>query len=88
MARMNSRQMWTAKLQGKPVPSRTAPTAGSAAGARRLKQTFVGLVLGIDPSLRGTGLALIEFPSGRAPVLERRMFAAAQPAQPREPCPA
>ena len=69
MARMNSRQMWTAKLQSKPVPSRTAPTAGSAAGALGLKQTFVGLVLGIDPSLRGTGLALIEFPSGRAPVL-------------------
>ena len=32
---------------------------------------FVGVVLGIDPSLRGTGLALIEFVPGRAPVLLR-----------------
>jgi crossover junction endodeoxyribonuclease RuvC len=30
-----------------------------------------GLVLGIDPSLRGTGLALIEFQAGRTPVLLR-----------------
>jgi crossover junction endodeoxyribonuclease RuvC len=69
MARMNSRQMWTAKLQGKPVPARTAPGRGAAAGLPGRKQTFVGLVLGIDPSLRGTGLALIEFPAGGGPVL-------------------
>jgi crossover junction endodeoxyribonuclease RuvC len=32
---------------------------------------FRGCVLGIDPSLRGTGLALIEFVPGRAPLLLR-----------------
>ena len=32
---------------------------------------FAGRVLGIDPSLRGTGLALIEFAPGRQPVLLR-----------------
>jgi crossover junction endodeoxyribonuclease RuvC len=32
---------------------------------------FTGLVLGIDPSLRGTGLALVEFSPGRTPVLLR-----------------
>ena len=35
------------------------------------KKAFVGLVLGIDPSLRGTGLALIDFQKGRNPVLLR-----------------
>lgn len=32
---------------------------------------FAGRVLGIDPSLRGTGLALVEFTPGRQPVLLR-----------------
>src|SRR5205823_4704973 len=35
------------------------------------RKPFAGLVLGIDPSLRGTGLALIEFTPGRQPVLLR-----------------
>lgn len=36
-----------------------------------LKKGFIGLVLGIDPSLRGTGLALIDFQKGRGPILLR-----------------
>jgi len=32
---------------------------------------FEGMVLGIDPSLRGTGLALVDFARGRNPVLLR-----------------
>ena len=48
-------------------------SAGAAphplAGAQRV--AFSGQVLGIDPSLRGTGLALIEFMPGRDPVLLR-----------------
>jgi crossover junction endodeoxyribonuclease RuvC len=35
------------------------------------RSPFAGRVLGIDPSLRGTGLALIEFAAGRQPVLLR-----------------
>src|ERR1035441_1177010 len=69
MARMNVRQMWKAKIEG-----RARPSAGSPAGpgAFALKRTpFAGQVLGIDPSLRGTGLALIEFTPGRQPVLLR-----------------
>jgi len=60
--------MWTAKLAGKPVHGRSA-----AATAEFLlpRKAFAGLVLGIDPSLRGTGLALIDFRSGRTPVLLR-----------------
>jgi crossover junction endodeoxyribonuclease RuvC len=72
MARMTSRQMWTAKLNGERVP-RGAGTAKRAASARVLspKRHFEGLVLGIDPSLRGTGLALLDFRGGRTPVLVR-----------------
>jgi len=80
MARMNVRQMWAAKLAGKPMPAprplprgtrgaNGAPAAWSVAAAPR--REFTGIVLGIDPSLRGTGLALIEFASGRPPVLLR-----------------
>lgn len=64
---MNVRQMWAAKLAGKPLPaaSTAVPLMGSA------RPAFHGQVLGIDPSLRGTGLALIEFAAGRQPVLLR-----------------
>jgi len=70
---MNVRQMWAAKLAGKALP---APRAfnGAAASLQESfhlapRAAFSGRVLGIDPSLRGTGLALIEFAPGRQPVL-------------------
>ena len=83
---MNARQMWAAKLAGKPLPApvalpspaiaqgrtspdRAVPANGVAAVPARVP--FAGRVLGIDPSLRGTGLALIEFARGRTPVLLR-----------------
>lgn len=71
---MNVRQMWAAKLAGKPLPAPSpgvardrSGVAGSPSGWQRTP--FIGCVLGIDPSLRGTGLALIEFSAGRMPVL-------------------
>jgi crossover junction endodeoxyribonuclease RuvC len=66
MARMSVRRMWKAKLEGKPLP------APSRAGARILefpRAPFGGCVLGVDPSLRGTGLALVEFSPGQVPLL-------------------
>jgi crossover junction endodeoxyribonuclease RuvC len=73
MGRMTSRQMWTAKLEGRPVPARSTRGSRAAVPAGELfpKKVFTGLVLGIDPSLRGTGLALVDFQQGRAPVLLR-----------------
>jgi crossover junction endodeoxyribonuclease RuvC len=73
MARMTSRQMWTAKLAGADMPQRATGARRPASPAKELlpKVAFVGLVLGIDPSLRGTGLALIDFQAGRSPVLLR-----------------
>ena len=34
-----------------------------------VRRAFAGCILGIDPSLRGTGLALVEFSQGRQPLL-------------------
>jgi crossover junction endodeoxyribonuclease RuvC len=70
MARMNVRQMWKAKLEGRAVPAaHGAGTTLALGGVARL--AFAGVVLGIDPSLRGTGLALVEFAPGRTPLLLR-----------------
>jgi crossover junction endodeoxyribonuclease RuvC len=74
MARMNVRQMWKAKLEGKLAPPSRPPggsAPNSAFAAPPLRVAFAGRVLGIDPSLRGTGLALVEFNPGRTPVLLR-----------------
>ncbi len=73
---MNVRQMWAAKLAGKPMPAAVAMPRAAAANAEaslgvKARRAFSGMVLGIDPSLRGTGLALIEFAAGRQPVLLR-----------------
>jgi crossover junction endodeoxyribonuclease RuvC len=65
MARASVRQLWKAKLEGTLAPKEW-PVAPSLQRA-----PFSGRVLGIDPSLRGTGLALIEFAAGRQPVLLR-----------------
>lgn len=65
MARMSVREMWKAKLEGRLA----APVRRDVSGSRRVP--FVGEVLGIDPSLRGTGLALIEFAAGRQALLLR-----------------
>jgi crossover junction endodeoxyribonuclease RuvC len=65
MARTSVRQMWKAKLEGKLAP-KSWPDAPALA-----RPAFAGRVLGIDPSLRGTGLALLEFAPGRPPVLLR-----------------
>lgn len=75
---MNVRQMWAAKLAGKPMPAPLpVPSNGTASVSVQLtnavaaRAPFAGMVLGIDPSLRGTGLALIEFTAGRTPLLLR-----------------
>jgi crossover junction endodeoxyribonuclease RuvC len=57
--------MWQAKLEGKST-ARIWPDA-----PRLQRPAFVGRVLGIDPSLRGTGLALIEFAAGGRATLLR-----------------
>ena len=57
--------MWKTKLEGK-LAAKSWPDAPTLQ-----RPAFQGRVLGIAPSLRGTGLALIEFAPGRQPVLLR-----------------
>jgi len=70
MGRMNVRQLWKARLEGRlaPPPRRNPSASGPPPRGRA---GFAGRVLGIDPSLRGTGLALLEFAPGRPAVLLR-----------------
>lgn len=70
---MSVRQMWAAKLAGQPVVSGQPSVARSRTEpvVPAMRVPFSGLVLGIDPSLRGTGLVLVEFTPGRQPVLLR-----------------
>ena len=70
MGRMNVRQLWKARLEGRLAPPPRLNPAASGPPTR-LRAGFAGRVLGIDPSLRGTGLALLEFAPGRPPVLLR-----------------
>ncbi len=62
MAGKSVRDLWKAKIEGR-LPRR-GPEAVPAQ-----RRAFAGRVLGIDPSLRGTGLAVIEFSAGRMPLL-------------------
>lgn len=53
----NSRQLWKDFVEG-----RATGKQGAGASQSRLKLAkYRGIILGIDPSLRGTGLAVVEF---------------------------
>lgn len=73
MARATSRSLWAKKLAG-------ASDAGTPDGALCVarpraadpiapRRPFSGCVLGVDPSLRGAGLAVVSFAPGREPTL-------------------
>jgi len=63
MARKGVRQLWKDKVEGR--------STGALAVTRKLtqRQKFSGVVLGIDPSLRGTGLAVVDFARPNNPIL-------------------
>lgn len=76
---MNVRKMWAAKLAGRLAPDgaigtadlRPRPSPAREPAVLAVRRPYAGVVLGVDPSLRGTGLALVEFAPGRTPVLLR-----------------
>lgn len=59
----SSRALWTAKILGKPVRGGSARKKANAvlSSVAAPRARFRGVVLGIDPSLRGTGLAVVSF---------------------------
>jgi len=61
--RKRSRDLWKAKLEGRPTP------AASGRSVPGDKAPFRGLVLGVDPSLRASGFAVVEFPDPSSPLL-------------------
>lgn len=68
MGRSSSRSLWTAKVLGKPL---TRGTADADIKKLTQKKSYEGQVLGIDPSLRGTGLAILSFKKNiKHPVLD------------------
>lgn len=56
----SSRQLWKDYVEGQS----TAKQGISASKSRISLTKFTGFILGIDPSLRGTGLAVVEFKEG------------------------
>ena len=58
MSKKSSRQLWTQALDGTHKSTRTSQTKLIDAYQRN---KFNGIVLGVDPSLRGTGLAIVDF---------------------------
>jgi crossover junction endodeoxyribonuclease RuvC len=63
MARMTSRQLWAAKIEGR------LQSGSSSAVSPAVRIPYAGTVLGVDPSLRGTGLVVIEFAAEQTPIL-------------------
>lgn len=66
MARHSRRSLWTAKMHGT-LSSRNNTEILS------VKKPYIGRVLGIDPSLHGTGLALLNFNANSNLTLEKNL---------------
>jgi crossover junction endodeoxyribonuclease RuvC len=65
------RALWTAKVLGQ-LPGRPASDDDETLAAAYQRRAYQGVVLGIDPSLRGTGLAVVEFTPEGARLLYSR----------------
>jgi crossover junction endodeoxyribonuclease RuvC len=55
-----SRQLWKAYIEGKAKPERSETSATQ----HLVLSAFKGVVMGIDPSLRATGIAVVRFETG------------------------
>ncbi len=77
MARNSRRALWTAKVLGNLPAQKGSGDDDEILAARHTplgRRAFLGVVLGIDPSLRGTGLALVEFsPTGARLLFSRTL---------------
>jgi len=78
MARASSRSLWTQYLK-------TGSSSASQEPLPQLRPAFSGLILGIDPSLRSTGLALVNFKNNQ-PTLIQPVTIKLQPGLPFDVC--
>ena len=68
MPRSNARQLWASHIANKGTDAQNSKKSTAKIPALDAGEPINGLILGIDPSLRGTGLALIKIARGQAPV--------------------
>jgi crossover junction endodeoxyribonuclease RuvC len=71
VARRSSRALWTAALRDGTLP-RARTTARPAPTTATARRGFRGVVLGVDPSLRASGLAVIDLSGPEPRLLESR----------------
>lgn len=62
MPKQSARALWAARIKDGTVGRSKAKAVATPTSAQRLP--FTGTILGIDPSLRGTGLAILHFKAG------------------------
>lgn len=67
MAKQSNRKLWASYLERKGAAKRSPQVVTEAVAGR----SFSGLILGIDPSLRGSGFSVIEWNKGNAKLLAR-----------------
>lgn len=68
----NSRQLWTDKLSGNGNNvdfSQISKCKSFGTNSICVRKNFSGIILGIDPSLRGTGIAVVDFTDKNNPKL-------------------
>ena len=68
MARSNSRKLWASHIASNGTDATGAKKASKPTPSINAGAPISGTILGIDPSLRGTGLALIKIERGQSPV--------------------
>lgn len=68
MAKKSNRKLWADYLEKK---ASNPKTVSNILNESSLGESFSGVVLGIDPSLRGAGFAVIRYKKGAAELLDR-----------------
>ena len=72
MAKKNNRQLWTDKLLGNGVDLDNGSIVVCRSASNEVtyaKKNVSGIILGVDPSLRGTGVAIVDFTDKNHPKL-------------------
>lgn len=68
MANKSNRKMWADYLEKK---AKNPGSVSNISNTQSLGAPFSGVVLGIDPSLRGAGFAVIRYEKGKAELLDK-----------------
>jgi len=64
----SARSLWSEKIKSGTISSKSIGTAKKKSAILTSRNQFYGTVLGIDPSLRGTGLAVVRYEKNSRPI--------------------